>query len=135
MLIPIITFMHPINLWIRHWNCNSSSLGFLPTFGPCFLNFYGSPREFSDLPDKYEALNLGKGDGCAYRGRVLLELTTQLSDNNEVGLSVSPINEDVLTRVSVSMTIKLILFWGYVSEISPPKEISSSRSFYDCKYD
>ena len=34
--------------------------GFLPTFGPCFVNFYGSPREYSDLPDEYEDLNLGK---------------------------------------------------------------------------
>jgi len=34
--------------------------GFLPTFGPCFVNFYGSPREFSELPDEYEDLNMGK---------------------------------------------------------------------------
>lgn len=35
-------------------------VGFLPTFGPCFVNFYGSPREFSELPDEYEDLNNGK---------------------------------------------------------------------------
>lgn len=35
-------------------------LGFLPTFGPCWMNFYGSPREFSELPDEYDDLNLGK---------------------------------------------------------------------------
>ena len=34
--------------------------GFLPTFGPAFVNIYGSPREFSNLPDKYEYLNMGK---------------------------------------------------------------------------
>lgn len=33
--------------------------GFLPTFGPCFINVYGSPREFSDFPDKYDYLNKG----------------------------------------------------------------------------
>lgn len=35
-------------------------VGFLPTFGPCFVNFYGSVREFSDLPDEFDDLNLGK---------------------------------------------------------------------------
>ena len=35
-------------------------VGFLPTFGPAFVNIYGSPREFSNLPDKYEYLNMGK---------------------------------------------------------------------------
>lgn len=35
-------------------------LGFLPTFGPCYINLYGSPREFTGFPDPYEALNLGK---------------------------------------------------------------------------
>ncbi|XP_017292966.1 dysferlin isoform X5 [Kryptolebias marmoratus] len=59
------------------------SLGFLPTFGPCFVNLYGSPREFTAFNDPHEALNLGKGEGVAYRGRVLLELTTKLVDKLE----------------------------------------------------
>ncbi|XP_037116037.1 dysferlin isoform X7 [Syngnathus acus] len=65
------------------------TLGFLPTFGPCFVNFYGSPREFSTFNDPHEALNLGKGEGVAYRGRVLVELTTKLVDKPE------PKNEDI----------------------------------------
>ncbi|MGH0134571.1 UNVERIFIED_CONTAM: hypothetical protein FKN15_031042 [Acipenser sinensis] len=59
------------------------SLGFLPTFGPCYINLYGSLREFTTFSDPYEPLNLGKGEGVAYRGRVLVELNTKLVERVE----------------------------------------------------
>ncbi|XP_072559922.1 myoferlin isoform X3 [Paramormyrops kingsleyae] len=55
-----------------------SEVGFLPAFGPCYINLYGSPREFTGFPDPYDDLNYGKGEGVAYRGRILVELITQL---------------------------------------------------------
>ncbi|KFO79688.1 Dysferlin, partial [Cuculus canorus] len=72
-------------------------LGFLPTFGPCYLNLYGSPREFSGFPDPYETLNLGKGEGVAYRGRILVELETKLVEHVEQ--KVEDISADDILRV------------------------------------
>ncbi|CAK6964081.1 myoferlin-like [Scomber scombrus] len=59
-------------------NTGESEVGFLPVFGPSYINLYGSPREFSGLPDPYEDLNYGKGEGVAYRGRILVEMSTKL---------------------------------------------------------
>ncbi|XP_075711726.1 dysferlin isoform X3 [Rhinoderma darwinii] len=73
------------------------SLGFLPTFGPCYVNLYGSPREFTGFPDPYEDLNMGKGEGVAYRGRVLLELETKLVEYTEQ--KVEDISSDDVLRV------------------------------------
>nr|DBA29492.1 TPA: hypothetical protein GDO54_009716 [Pyxicephalus adspersus] len=73
------------------------NLGFLPTFGPCYVNLYGSPREFTGFPDPYEELNMGKGEGVAYRGRVLLELESKLVEHTEQ--KVEDIPSDDLLRV------------------------------------
>ncbi|XP_064007293.1 dysferlin isoform X1 [Pogoniulus pusillus] len=72
-------------------------LGFLPTFGPCYINLYGSPREFTGFPDPYETLNLGKGEGVAYRGRVLVELETKVVEHVEQ--KVEDISADDILRV------------------------------------
>ncbi|XP_056326124.1 myoferlin isoform X4 [Danio aesculapii] len=69
-----------------------SGIGFLPTFGPCYINLYGSLREFSGLPDQYDDLNLGKGEGAAYRGRILVELSTKLDGKTDK--SVEEISSD-----------------------------------------
>lgn len=47
------------------------NLGFLPTFGPCYVNLYGSPREFTGFPDPYAELNTGKVSSQAQPLRVL----------------------------------------------------------------
>uniref|UniRef100_A0A665W8G6 Myoferlin n=1 Tax=Echeneis naucrates TaxID=173247 RepID=A0A665W8G6_ECHNA len=67
-------------------------VGFLPVFGPCYVNLYGSPREFTGLPDPYEDLNLGKAEGVAYRGRILVELSTKLE--GKVDKAVDSIHSD-----------------------------------------
>ncbi|XP_037303839.1 fer-1-like protein 4 [Pungitius pungitius] len=47
--------------------------GFNPTFGPSWVNLYGSPQN-STLGDVHQALNQGLGEGIFYRGRILLAL-------------------------------------------------------------
>uniref|UniRef100_A0A665W8Z6 Myoferlin n=1 Tax=Echeneis naucrates TaxID=173247 RepID=A0A665W8Z6_ECHNA len=73
-------------------NTGKSEVGFLPVFGPCYVNLYGSPREFTGLPDPYEDLNLGKAEGVAYRGRILVELSTKLE--GKVDKAVDSIHSD-----------------------------------------
>ncbi|KAI3369771.1 hypothetical protein L3Q82_024597 [Scortum barcoo] len=51
--------------------------GFNPTFGPSWVNLYGSPQN-STLGDVHQALNQGLGDGIFYRGRILLGLTVEV---------------------------------------------------------
>uniref|UniRef100_A0A3Q2XY42 Fer-1 like family member 4 n=1 Tax=Hippocampus comes TaxID=109280 RepID=A0A3Q2XY42_HIPCM len=51
--------------------------GFNPTFGPCWVNLYGSPRN-STLGDVHQALNQGLGEGIFYRGRILLALSVEI---------------------------------------------------------
>ncbi|XP_047242007.1 dysferlin isoform X4 [Girardinichthys multiradiatus] len=90
------------------------SLGFLPTFGPCFVNLYGSPREFTAFNDPHEALNLGKGEGVAYRGRVLLELTTKLTDKLEHRTEDIP-SDDLLVVEKFLRKRKFSLFVAFYS--------------------
>uniref|UniRef100_A0A8B9KHL4 Myoferlin n=1 Tax=Astyanax mexicanus TaxID=7994 RepID=A0A8B9KHL4_ASTMX len=70
-------------------------VGFLPAFGPSYINLYGSPREFTGLPDPYEDLNFGKGEGAAYRGRVLIELSTKLDGKADTDVEAIS-NDDIL---------------------------------------
>ncbi|XP_042350086.1 fer-1-like protein 6 [Plectropomus leopardus] len=51
--------------------------GFLPTFGPAWINLYGSNRNYS-IGDDTAELNEGIGEGVSYRGRVYMELTVEI---------------------------------------------------------
>ncbi|KAF2350904.1 C2 domain [Trinorchestia longiramus] len=53
--------------------------GFLPTFGPSYVNFYGAQREWELWhSSQNEARNEGVEEGVAFRGRVLVSLHTQV---------------------------------------------------------
>uniref|UniRef100_A0ABM5EPS6 Fer-1-like protein 5 n=1 Tax=Pogona vitticeps TaxID=103695 RepID=A0ABM5EPS6_9SAUR len=71
--------------------------GFLPCFGPSFLTFYGSPKEFMGddaVPSKFST---AVEEGVAYRGRVLVELSTNM-ESIPVQI-IEDIPEDVVRRV------------------------------------
>ncbi|XP_054671492.1 fer-1-like protein 6 isoform X5 [Grus americana] len=51
--------------------------GFLPTFGPAWINLYGSPRNHS-LMDDHQELNEGFGEGVCFRGRLFIEIAVEI---------------------------------------------------------
>ncbi|XP_050838192.1 fer-1-like protein 4 isoform X3 [Serinus canaria] len=51
--------------------------GFNPTFGPAWVNLYGSPQN-STLWDVHKDLNEGMGEGIFYRGRILMAITVEI---------------------------------------------------------
>lgn len=64
--------------------------GFLPTFGPAWIPLYGRPRNytFDNWVNYDQELNLGFGEGVAYRGRLLIAIKTKITDSrSRVGVS------------------------------------------------
>uniref|UniRef100_A0A665VTS3 Myoferlin like n=1 Tax=Echeneis naucrates TaxID=173247 RepID=A0A665VTS3_ECHNA len=98
----------------------ASEVGFLPAFGPCYVNLYGSPREFTGLPDPYEDLNFGKGDGVAYRGRVLVELSTQL--DGKIDKNVDDICSDDILKYQRRRKYSLCAVFHSACMIQEPGE-------------
>ncbi|NWU28853.1 FR1L4 protein, partial [Dyaphorophyia castanea] len=79
--------------------------GFNPTFGPAWVNLYGSPQN-SALRDIHKDLNEGMGEGIFYRGRILMAITVEIFSSpsaaeGEVTVEVEelhPLPENVLGR-------------------------------------
>ncbi|KAH9281037.1 Otoferlin [Echinococcus granulosus] len=89
---------HTIRLAVRDWEAvkdetiathlidlkqilDKSSENVMPTFGPSWVNLYGSPRTYTyeqaRRPD--DELNKSLGEGVAYRGRLLIAIKAQPS--------------------------------------------------------
>ncbi|XP_056286997.1 fer-1-like protein 6 isoform X2 [Pseudoliparis swirei] len=71
--------------------------GFLPTFGPAWINLYGSVRNGSIGDDAVE-LNEGFGEGVAYRGRVYMELAVEIlsggsGSESKIGKMMKPLKD------------------------------------------
>ncbi|XP_065652291.1 otoferlin isoform X5 [Hydra vulgaris] len=55
---------------VHKFNINT---GFMPTFGPSWVNLYGSTRDYWFI-NQNDFLNEGLGEGIGYRGRILLSI-------------------------------------------------------------
>ena len=111
----------------------------MPCFGPCFVNFYGSLREYSDLADEYDDLNKGRGEGVSYRGRALVEIDTRFGNHAEK--PVHDIMAQELVRVQTYLRRrKYKLFASFmsanlISESDGPIEFEVSIGNYGNKLD
>ncbi|XP_063311821.1 fer-1-like protein 4 [Pelobates fuscus] len=61
----------------------SRNAGFNPTFGPSWVNLYGSPQNYT-LRDIHRDMNEGLGEGVFYRGRILVALSVEIFHNNNM---------------------------------------------------
>uniref|UniRef100_A0A673NID6 Fer-1-like protein 6 n=1 Tax=Sinocyclocheilus rhinocerous TaxID=307959 RepID=A0A673NID6_9TELE len=78
-------------------NDNDGDNGFLPTFGPAWINLYGSLRN-STLVDDSQELNEGVGEGVSYRGRVYIELSVEILSGG------APDSKALLSKISLKDT-------------------------------
>uniref|UniRef100_H2ZAE6 C2 domain-containing protein n=1 Tax=Ciona savignyi TaxID=51511 RepID=H2ZAE6_CIOSA len=93
---PIGTVIIPLSR-ISSTGEEANGAGFPPTFGPSFVNFYGSPREFSKLGDSLDDLNIGKAS------RAMVELVTTMDEEGaEPAPPSQPINDDQIALVKVT---------------------------------
>ncbi|XP_031569345.1 otoferlin-like [Actinia tenebrosa] len=65
--------------WI-HIHRYPTDIGFMPTFGPSWVNLYGSTRDYS-LFDEHNDLNNGLGEGVAFRGRILMAVHAEFGES------------------------------------------------------
>ncbi|XP_074845158.1 otoferlin isoform X6 [Carettochelys insculpta] len=76
---------------------NEGDKGFLPTFGPAWVNMYGSTRNYT-LMDEHQDLNEGLGEGVSFRARLLLSLAVEILDTSNPEITSS-------TEVQVEQTM------------------------------
>lgn len=68
--------------------------GFLPTFGPAWINLYGSARNNS-LMDDHQDLNEGFGEGASFRGRLFIEIAVEILSGGARESKLSRIIKDI----------------------------------------
>uniref|UniRef100_A0A8C9EZM1 Otoferlin n=1 Tax=Pavo cristatus TaxID=9049 RepID=A0A8C9EZM1_PAVCR len=67
---------------------NEGDKGYLPTFGPAWVNMYGSTRNYT-LMDEHQELNEGLGEGVSFRARLLMSLAVEILDTTNPEINSS----------------------------------------------
>ncbi|XP_062825265.1 otoferlin isoform X4 [Anolis carolinensis] len=94
---------------------NEGDKGFLPTFGPAWVNMYGSTRNYT-LMDEHQDLNEGLGEGVSFRARLLLGLAVEILDTSNPELTSSTeVQVELATPVSDNCTGKMEEFFLFGS--------------------
>uniref|UniRef100_F6VBE4 C2 domain-containing protein n=1 Tax=Ciona intestinalis TaxID=7719 RepID=F6VBE4_CIOIN len=71
----------PLSFPIYNQLFSTVFIRFLPTFGPTYVNMYGSPRNYT-MVNEHSDLNEGLGEGVAFRSRLLMALSVELVNIN-----------------------------------------------------
>uniref|UniRef100_A0A4W3J5H4 Fer-1 like family member 6 n=1 Tax=Callorhinchus milii TaxID=7868 RepID=A0A4W3J5H4_CALMI len=101
--------------------------GFLPTFGPAWINLYGSTRNYSLMDDNQE-LNEGFGEGVSFRGRLLIEITVEILSAAAAEPKHSKIAKELKNAPKESKSGKRS---GKDNKTSPTPEESKSSTLSD----
>uniref|UniRef100_A0A8C8VKP5 Otoferlin n=1 Tax=Pelusios castaneus TaxID=367368 RepID=A0A8C8VKP5_9SAUR len=90
---------------------NEGDKGFLPTFGPAWVNMYGSTRNYT-LMDEHQDLNEGLGEGVSFRARLLLSLAVEILDTSNPEITSSTdVQVEQATPVTDTCTGKMEEFF------------------------
>ncbi|KAG7508021.1 otoferlin isoform X7 [Solea senegalensis] len=94
---------------------NDGDKGFLPTFGPAWVNMYGSTRQYT-LMDEHQDLNDGLGEGVSFRARLLLSIAVEILDiSSPEILSSTDVQVEMVSNISESATGKMEEFFVFGS--------------------
>ncbi|CAG5085369.1 Oidioi.mRNA.OKI2018_I69.PAR.g10877.t1.cds [Oikopleura dioica] len=114
---------------------NQGDKGYLPTFGPTYINLYGSPRGYS-VTGEHGELNDGIGEGVAFRGRLVvachIELIDEAADDNAMEDSddeaeprpIQSLSENSLGRVEEFFLFTTFLEASMIDKKATDKPIS-----------
>ncbi|CAM9619621.1 unnamed protein product [Lampetra fluviatilis] len=107
--------------------CNDGDKGFLPTFGPAWVNMYGSTRNYT-LIDEHQELNDGLGEGVSFRARLLLSISMEILDITSPELSTNTeISVESIPHVADSVAGKMeefFLFGAFLEATMIDRKIS-----------